>query len=320
MWRFLLLGSLVSWYLASCGSKLEESSSKEMASARSEIVQLDQTASAWDDGCTDSSGLFNTRLDHIPIAVDDLGRATSYFRDSLGFSIKPGRLHTNSLLNNHIKFRNGTALELITATEKIDALAAWYLDSIRRGPGGTFLALHTDSIDGIRGNLTGRYSDHDYLAGTVLSSISFKNDVSYQPVFVIQYHRTPDDPAELQTHANTAVGLHAVWIKEDQDGWAGSLLRQLVIEPCGNRMIPELDKTALVFQTHLGRMYLISDLSDAEYPHPIVGITVLVQDIKKVMPYIDTAQKSGRRSSADRRMVPPSSGFGLWIEFRAVEE
>src|SRR5262245_4051661 len=54
-------------------------------------------------------------LDHIPTAVRDLGAASARYR-ALGFALKPGRLHDNSILNNHAKFPDGTEIELITAT------------------------------------------------------------------------------------------------------------------------------------------------------------------------------------------------------------
>ncbi len=55
-------------------------------------------------------------LDHIPIAVNDLARAAERYR-ALGFSLKPGRPHDNGITNQHVKFPDGSELELITAPE-----------------------------------------------------------------------------------------------------------------------------------------------------------------------------------------------------------
>src|SRR5262245_55777376 len=82
-------------------------------------------------------------VDHIPIAVKDLAAAGQRYRE-LGFTLKPGRLHDNSLDNLHAKNPNGSELELITATEPRDALAQKYLAYIAAGDGPAFLALRAD--------------------------------------------------------------------------------------------------------------------------------------------------------------------------------
>jgi len=53
-------------------------------------------------------------IDHIPLAVADLERATADF-EALGFTLKPGRPHKNRLRNAHVKLPGGTEIELITA-------------------------------------------------------------------------------------------------------------------------------------------------------------------------------------------------------------
>jgi catechol 2,3-dioxygenase-like lactoylglutathione lyase family enzyme len=53
-------------------------------------------------------------LDHIPIAVRDLEQASRRYQ-ALGFSLKPGRVRANGIRNQHVKFPDGTELELITA-------------------------------------------------------------------------------------------------------------------------------------------------------------------------------------------------------------
>ena len=47
------------------------------------------------------------RIDHAIIAVLDLEDAVATYRE-MGFTIKPGRLHKNGLLNSHIKFSDKT--------------------------------------------------------------------------------------------------------------------------------------------------------------------------------------------------------------------
>jgi len=77
-------------------------------------------------------------IDHIPLAVADLERATADF-EALGFTLKPGRPHENRLRNAHVKLRDGTEIELITAPTATDALSSEYQNWLKGGDGPTFL-------------------------------------------------------------------------------------------------------------------------------------------------------------------------------------
>src|SRR5580692_8943157 len=62
-------------------------------------------------------------VDHIPLVVSDLDGAEADFR-AMGFSIKPGRPHADGIRNAHVKFPDGTEIELITAPRSADILTA----------------------------------------------------------------------------------------------------------------------------------------------------------------------------------------------------
>jgi Glyoxalase-like domain len=49
-------------------------------------------------------------IDHIPLAVKDLERATETYR-RLGFAIKPGRFHADGIRNNSPRDTRGVWLE-----------------------------------------------------------------------------------------------------------------------------------------------------------------------------------------------------------------
>src|SRR6186713_1292892 len=86
----------------------------------------------------------STGLDHIPIAVNDLGRASADYR-ALGFALKPGRPHDNGIRNQHVKFPDGTELELITAPAARDPLTTTYRRHLAQGDGPAFLAFFAPS-------------------------------------------------------------------------------------------------------------------------------------------------------------------------------
>ena len=73
----------------------------------------------------EGSQAFIKAFDHIPIAVENLERSTDLFK-KLGFTLKQGRFHSNGIRNQHIKFSNGTELELITSNSRNDALSTEY--------------------------------------------------------------------------------------------------------------------------------------------------------------------------------------------------
>ncbi|HEU0055301.1 MAG TPA: VOC family protein, partial [Longimicrobium sp.] len=152
------------------------------------------------------------RLDHVPIAVRDLEGATADYRDRLGFAIKPGRPHPNSILNSHQKFRDGTQLELITATEPRDRLARDYLDFLTGGDGGAFLALHAGRADSASARVKAVEPEHEAADGEY-GTPGFAPGHPLRYLFFANGPASPTDRPEHFAHPNTAAGLHAVWIR-----------------------------------------------------------------------------------------------------------
>lgn len=84
-------------------------------------------------------------LDHVVLVVSELDQAASGFRE-LGFRLKQGRLHANNLLNRHIKFRDGSSIELMTlAGAPRDEMAREYSRLAVEGDGGAYVALKVPS-------------------------------------------------------------------------------------------------------------------------------------------------------------------------------
>jgi hypothetical protein len=74
-----------------------------------------------------------------------LERAIASF-EALGFALKPGRHHKNGLRNAHVKFADGTEIELITAPAATDALASQYYAGCTGGEGPAFLGLYAPEL------------------------------------------------------------------------------------------------------------------------------------------------------------------------------
>ena len=72
----------------------------------------------------------------------NLDTAAAAFR-ARGFRIKTGRLHANNLLNRHIKFRDGSSLELMTlAGPPHDDMARDYATLLDQGEAGVYVGLN----------------------------------------------------------------------------------------------------------------------------------------------------------------------------------
>src|SRR4029079_5016698 len=79
-------------------------------------------------------------VSHVNIAVADLDKASADYA-RLGFALKEGRPHPDGIRNRHVKFRDGTEIELITAPEATDALTTHYRQLIEDGDAPAFLSL-----------------------------------------------------------------------------------------------------------------------------------------------------------------------------------
>jgi hypothetical protein len=255
-------------------------------------------------------------IDHIPTAVEDLGAASARYR-ALGFSLKPGRPHDNTLLNNHAKFPDGREIELITATEPRDPLAARYLQKIAAGDGPAYLAFHCDNFKVLRERLTKAniaFDDKGFfgLADRSLDYLFFGGD-----------NRSPTDKPEHFAHANTTETLIGVWIADVENGALRKLLDALGAKyQTGTVMLPaktsatlaELDGATITILPRSTR--LISD-------RPIIGAVLKTRSLEAV----ERVLKKAGLAPAIRRIegpgyksivLPPEQAHGLWLEFRHV--
>lgn len=178
------------------------------------------------------------RVDHVPIAVADLEAATRTYGDSLGFSFKPGRLHSNGLNNVHIRFQDGSQLELIAAERTGDALAKWYKGFVERGEGGAFLALDAGDVGEVAERLKGLGLDFEVTRGPAFDYASFPIGHPLHHLFFIRVHTRAPDKAEHLSHRNGAIGIRSVWVEVHDSALVGAALRALGARRCGENAHP----------------------------------------------------------------------------------
>lgn len=230
-------------------------------------------------------------LDHVIVAVHDLDPAAAAYR-AAGFTLKPGRLHDNGLLNAHAKLRDLTEIELMSVPgEPTDVIARGYRDFLHGGEGGAFVAF--------RGR---RDAVLDAVGSAGLQAEPLAPMYVVFPrlprIFTLESERRASDPDSLLTHANGAVRLEEVWLEGDE-----RLERFLVAvgaTRCGVSAAPADVRTAgegNAFAVMNGRVVVVPP---ADSGRPLLRGVILGRDEAATIPTIH----AGR-------------AHGIWIAFRA---
>ncbi len=251
-------------------------------------------------------------IDHIPVAVMQLERATASF-EALGFALKPGRPHKNGLRNAHVKFADGTEIELITAPAATDALASQYYAWLQGGEGPAFLGLYAPDFDALAGRLAQFGLPLERKGG--LGTLSAPPALSR--LFFGRRQHSPTDRPEYFAHANTALGLSRVWIA------GGDAERQLLpklgampIEepPCG-----PFGAGSAAFSLPEAEIVFLPETTQLIHGRSLVAATVAVKSLeaaRNVLKAKGVPYERPNTCAGDSLWIDPSSSHGMWLEFR----
>lgn len=153
------------------------------------------------------------KIDHVVWAVPNLDSAVNHYLNE-GYTIKPGRLHSNGLLNAHIKFANGTSVELMTvAGEPKDEEALEYQQIINNGGGGAFLALCGIDFSELKECLNELQYEYILAEAKLWSYISFPPNSGLEHLFFIHSENIYIDPTKITTHKNGSRHINKVFIE-----------------------------------------------------------------------------------------------------------
>jgi hypothetical protein len=177
------------------------------------------------------------RLDHAVVVVADLGPATDALQ-TLGFRFKEGRLHPDGLRNRHVKFRDGSGLELMTIEgTPASAMARAYASRLQRGASGVYAALWTDDIrqatDAVRA--AGVEPVATIAGAWRFLSLSSRPDLD--ALFVGAGPLPARDAESVVAHENGALSLAAAWVESGPD--LDRVLRGLGSRECGETRLPD---------------------------------------------------------------------------------
>jgi len=243
-------------------------------------------------GCVAAVGA--PRLDHAVVAVHDLGRATDRL-GGYGFRFKEGRLHADSLLNRHIKFRDGTSIELMSlAGQPTSDIARGYASRLQGGEQGAFVALTASDPVGLRG-----VAEQAGLRATVTASsgwvfLTFPGVRDAEAVFFAAGPRPAPDPPALTDHGNAVASLVGAWVE------AGPRLARVLAElgavPCGAVTLPD-GRTGDRWVLASGSLVLVA------HPDPARPARVIGVELQRTLPL--------GAPSADTEILP-----GFWLAWR----
>ncbi|MFB6457463.1 VOC family protein [Chitinophaga sp. Hz27] len=249
-------------------------------------------------------------IDHIPIIVSDPDSVAVIYK-KLGFAIKPGRSHQNSIRNQHIKFPDGTELELITASQPTDELSTEYYNWLKTGEGPLYFGLYSNDISALAKQLDG-FRQYE----TEGNSITFPTTDVLHPLFFGSRNLSPSDKPAHFAHANTATSLIGLWIATDSIATYLTLFKRLNIPLVYRKMNTPVGNVDVQVATLAQGEIILLPKSFKKIPgHQVIGATVSVADITAVQQQLDqTGIKAERKAKSI--YIEPAITHGIWLEFR----
>lgn len=249
-------------------------------------------------------------IDHIPVVVRDLEKAQADFR-AMGFAIKPGRFHADGIRNAHVKFPDGTEIELITAPRAVDELTSEYRTKMEKGEGPVYFGLYAPAA----GAVLARFHALGVEAQDNDGMFSFPPTSPLHPLFLGKRNKAPTDRPEHFAHSNGAVRLSALWVSDKAE--LRGLLKGLGVPltptgPCGVIGVAKGMRAALPE----GNLYLVPSGATT-----VVAARVEVRrldDLEAALKANRVPMKKDTACDEAAVWVPPSRAHGIWIEFAGL--
>lgn len=241
-------------------------------------------------------------IDHMPIVVENLEEATAAY-ERLGFALKPGRFHPNGLRNSHVKFKDGSGLELISPPKQpTDALTRRYDEMLRDAEGPAYISFHARDTEALTAALKASSIPFEERGGLITPA-----DVNLRFIFFVQDNRSPTDKPEHFAHPNTAIAMEEVWLALDAASREDlrALLLSLGAVASSESVLVPTEARAEVFTVRNGRVVVVSDRHQLHEGRSIFGATFRLL----------RSRASGSSSDGATEWVDPRAAHGLRLRF-----
>ncbi len=247
-------------------------------------------------------------IDHVPTVVADLDAAVaSYAR--LGFALKPGRVHDNGLRNQHVKFADGSGIELLSPQAgAVDALTRTYVQNLQQGQGPVFVSLHARDTGRLKAALDAAGIAHHDEDGALSL-----DDPALDFLFIGRDNRSPSDRPEHFAHANTAVAMCGLWLALAPPAQAAMdrLLRALGGPPHEGEVPVLPGRKVPLYPLNNGHVALLP-IDVALLPgRPMVGAEFCLAD--PVQAATSLAAYRHGDATVPSYLVAPAQASGLWL-------
>jgi methylmalonyl-CoA epimerase len=207
-------------------------------------------------------------LDHIGIAVEDLGKALAFYRDALGLDIEAPEDVATQHVRAHVIPTGESALELLEATSPESAIAK-FID--KRGPGIHHLTLRVDDIRAALDHLRARgvrLVDEEPRPGANASLVAFIHPSAAHGVLVELKQAAPA-PASLVARRMRFGDMSLVSLHDGLFGLDGGAMFGVVPRTLWSRLAPPDDRNRirlasrpLLVEADWGRMMIDCGLGD----------------------------------------------------------
>jgi catechol 2,3-dioxygenase-like lactoylglutathione lyase family enzyme len=251
-----------------------------------------------------------TGLDHIIILVNDLEAAASRYR-AMGFALKAGRPHDNGIRNQHVKFEDGTELELLTAPEGKDQLTTQYRRYLAQGDGPAHVVLYAPDADALAKRIVGGEfgARRDGL-------ITFPIGHRLRPIFFGGRNKSPTDRPEHFAHSNSAYSLTRAWLALEEVAPELKLFAAVGGSPSDEDVqIPEPARVRTVI-FGADRILLLPGSRQRLPGRPVIGASVVVKELSAVRRALQASGLKPVSATSGGILLPPELTCGIWLEFR----
>ena len=246
-------------------------------------------------------------IDHVPVVVSNLERAEADFR-AMGFAIKPGRSHADGIRNVHVKFTDGTEIELITAPQAVDTLTAEYRAKLANSEGPVFFGLYAPGIPALQAKLQASHIATERDEGL----LTFPAGNPLHPIFFGGRNKSPTDKPQYFSHPNSATRFSAVWVDDSPE--MRGLFRGLGISLTPARECRLIGASEVVTAAlPEGSIHLVRPATAN-----VVAARVEVRSLatlESLLKKNDVAVTRDRECDPRALWVPPSTAHGIWLEF-----
>jgi hypothetical protein len=245
-------------------------------------------------------------MNHTPIVVSNLEKAEADFQ-AMGFTIKPGRIHPDSIRNAHVKFADETELELITASKRVDDLSSEYLKKLESGEGPVYYGIFAPDLTTVL--------DKAHADGLPLKSddglLTFPVGSPLHAIFFGMLGKVSTDRPEYFVHRNTATRLSGFWVRDSEE--LRHLFRVFNVPLVDSASCGAFPSRIAVARLPNGSVFLVPQSGSSE----VLGARVNVRSISVAEAILRNAGFKPQKYACDRDSVwlSPSVAHGIWLQF-----